>query len=183
MKAHKLLVIFAFVSLMAFLNVSTFAQKAQAQPDPAKVMPRFVAQTLKAAGLTVIRYGNELTVEGEIVLVVPTTLQDWEDSGIKAKLVEQLSTGEDSGIKARLVEPLSTEDEGPSTEDLLKFNQFQQCLNTADFINQLRYLQCELNLTEVGDLVCKVRTLLGHVFDDLDCFFTYYCTPENNYCE
>jgi hypothetical protein len=55
MKTQKLLVIAALVSLMAFLNVSTFAKTAQAQPDPAKVTPRVVAQFLKAAGFEVIR--------------------------------------------------------------------------------------------------------------------------------
>jgi hypothetical protein len=89
MKTQKLLVIVAFVCLMALLNVSTFAQTAQAQPDPAKVMPRFVAQTLRAGGLMVIRDGGILIVEEQIELSVPSTLQDWEESGIRARLVTQ----------------------------------------------------------------------------------------------
>jgi hypothetical protein len=151
---------------MALLNVLTFAQTAQAQADPARVMPRFVAQTLRAAGLEVKRDGNILIVEEQIALRVPSTLQDWEESGIRARLVPQEESDTDN-----------------PTDELLRFRQFRQCLNVADFINQVRYTQCELNLTKVGDLVCKVRTLLQHVFDDLDCIFTYICSPENNYCE
>lgn len=166
MKTQKLIVIVASVGLMAFLNVSTFAQTAQTKADPAKVMPRFVAQTLRAGGLMVIRDGNILIVEQKIELRVPSTLQDWEDRGIKDSLVQ----------------PLEFDTDEP-TDELVQFAQFRQCLNTANFINQVRYTQCELNLTDVGDLVCKVRTLLQHVFDDLNCIFTYICGPENNFCE
>jgi hypothetical protein len=63
----------------------------------------------------------ELMVEGQIVLKVPITLQDWEDSGIKAELVE----------------PLSTEEEGPSPEDLIKFQQLRQCNSSSSEINSL----------------------------------------------
>ena len=116
MKTQKLLVIVALVCLMAFLSVSTFfAQTAQAEPDPAKVTPRFLAQALKAAGFDVERDGNELTVEEQIVLTVPVTTQEWEDTGIKANLFEPISTG----IEAKLVAPLSTDEEGPSPEDLI----------------------------------------------------------------
>ena len=174
MKTQKLLVIVASVCLMAFFNVSTFAQTARAKADPAKVMPRFVAQTLRAGGLMVIRDGDILIVEQKIELRVPSTLQDWEDSGIKARLAQPLESD--------LVQSQESNTDEP-TDELVQFAQFRQCLNTANFINQVRYTQCELNLTDVGDLVCKVRTLLQHVFDDLNCIFTYICGPENNFCE
>ena len=89
MKTQKLIIIVALVCLMAFLSVSTFAQTAQAQADPARVMPMFVAQTLRAGGLMVIRDGDILSVEQQIELRVPSTLQDWEESGIRARLVLQ----------------------------------------------------------------------------------------------
>jgi len=105
MKTQKLLVMGALVCLMAFFNVSIFAQTAQAQQaDPAVVMPRFVAQTLRAAGLEVKRDGDVLIVEEQIVLRVPSTLQGWEDIGILAELVgtsgSQFSLG--AGTEDRL---------------------------------------------------------------------------------
>ena len=176
MKFKKLIVSVAIACLMALLSVSTFAQTAQAQADPARVMPMFVAQTLRAGGLMVIRDGDILSVEQQIELRVPSTLQDWEESGIRARLVLQ-----DQG--ARFVPQGESNTDAPPAEELARFRQFRQCLNTANFINQVRYTQCQLTLSDIGDLVCKVRTLLQHVFDDLDCIFTYICSPENNYCE
>lgn len=166
MKTQKLLVIVASVCLMAFFNVLSFAQTAQAEADPAKVTPRFVAQALKAAGFEVKRDYNELMVEEQIVLKVPITLQDWEDSGIKASLVELIS-------EASLVEPTSAEEEGPSPEDLIKFQQLRQCLSAADFVNDLKFTRCEFNPIDVGDLFCKTGVLLEYLFDDLECIFTY----------
>jgi hypothetical protein len=114
----------------------------------------------------VIRGGGVLIVEGKIALRVPSTLQDWEESG----------------IRSRLVEP-SEDDPPPSEDELLKFRQFRQCLNVVDFTSQLEYAVCELNPTDIGDFACKVEALLDQVFDDLRCLFTYICGPENNFCE
>lgn len=191
MKTQKMLVMGALVCLMAFFNVSIFAQTAQAQQaDPAVVMPRFVAQTLRAAGLDVRRDGDVLIVEEQIKLLVPSTLQDWEESGIRARLLE------DSRSQFSLFRPLETDDPADEllrfaqfqqfaqadSDDLLLFAQFKQCLDTADFINKVRYNVCGVGANSASNLFCKTGVLLDHVGDSLNCIFTYLCTPENNFC-
>jgi len=173
---------------MVSFNVSAFAQRGPA--DPAVVMPRFVAQTLRAAGLEVKR-GDErgiLIVEEQLVLRVPSTLQDWEDIGILASLVE------DSERRFSLFRPQQTDDPADKllrfvqfaqddlTDDLLRFAEFKQCLDTADFINKVRYTACGVGPTSPSNLFCKTGVLLDHVGDSLNCIFTYLCTPENNFC-
>jgi len=161
MKTQKLLVIVALVCLMAFLNVSTFAQTAQAEPDPTKVFPRLVAETLRAEGYRVFRNGNELTIRGRgIILEVPFTLQDWGEGGIRARLVEPIEEG--SGLSPEGV-----------AEEIAKFRDLQRCLGAADFVNNWKYIRCELNVTVPGDLLCKIGVLFEWLFDDLDCILTY----------
>jgi hypothetical protein len=77
---------------MAFFNVVSFAQTAQARPDPARTLVRFVAQTLRAEGYDVVRIGNSLEIQGEIILELPYPLGELEDSGIQARLVPQADT-------------------------------------------------------------------------------------------
>ena len=162
-----------FVSTLTgcLLVVGISARTAQAEPDPAQVMPRFVAQSLKAGGLEVQRDGDVLTVQNLVELEVPRTLQDWEDIGIRAKLVP---------TSERLVIPLQTDtDEDPL---LFQFAQFRNCLTASDFVYQVEYVRCELHPTDLGDLTCKTRNLLDHVFNGLQCMFTFLCTAENNFC-
>lgn len=162
MRTHKLVLSIVAISVLVY-SLSLGTVRAA---DPATPIPAFVAQTLKAAGIRVKREGNFLTVQSQVVLEVPSTLQDWEDMGLGASLVE----------------PFEGDLLSASEDDLVRFAEFRNCISAANFISELRYIQCEFNLTDVGDLICKSRVLLQEVSDDLQCIFTYLCTPENDFC-
>ena len=78
MKFQRLLSIAAFVCLIAFLNVPSFAQTTGEQADPARLMAKITAQILRAEGYAVRRRGNSVEVDtagGVLALAPPAALQ------------------------------------------------------------------------------------------------------------
>ena len=98
MKTQKLLVIVASVCLMAFFNVSSFAQNAPVQPALAGSMAEFLAQSLAAQGYEVDLDGNSVKIathRGELSLDLTATGEELEDSGIRAHLGPPADTSAD----------------------------------------------------------------------------------------
>ena len=168
MKTQKLLVIAAFVCLMAFLNVSTFAQTAQAQPDPGPVMIRFVAQSLRAQGYDVWRFRNSLKIENQIIVTLPYTLQDLENwPGVRVRLVPKANASAED--MAEFGDRLFSQADG-SAGDL---GELKSCLGHADGIFNLNVPFCELHLSELGDFTCKIGAITELVVNDLKCLYDY----------
>ena len=157
MKTQKLLVIVALVCLMAFLNVLTFAQPAQAQPKPGLKKIQYLRAALRDAGFLARRVGNDLVIEGQVVLKDAFTVQDFQD------LVEK--------IKIRVVEPENSED--VSSEGIIELRQLRQCWSSSEFIYNFKLSTCELNLTDAGDLTCKIGATAELILNWLNCIFAY----------
>ena len=164
MKTQKLLVIVALVCLMAFLNVLTFAQPAQAQPKPGLKKIQYLRAALKDAGFKAKRVGNDLVIEEQVVLKEAFTVQDFKD------LVDK--------IEVSLVEPEGEDPPDPraeelSAEELLELQQLRQCWSSSEFIYNYKLTTCEFNLTDVGDLTCKIGATAELVLNWLNCIFAY----------
>jgi hypothetical protein len=159
MKIHKLLVIVASVCLMAFFNVSSFAQNAPGQPALASSMAEVLAQSLAAQGYDVERFGNSLkftTNHGELSLDLPATGEELEDSGIRANLVSQADM---------------------SAEDIENFQQLQLCLNAADLNYSVTTALCELYVEDAGDFLCKIEATFDRILSSLNCIALYVDPP------
>ena len=163
MKFQKLLVIVASVCLMAFLNVSTFAQNAPMQPALAGSMAEVLAQSLAAQGYEVRLDGTSVKIathRGELSLDLPATGEELEDSGIGARLIPQ-------------AEMLA---EDPA-EDIDDFLQLKQCLDAADLIFNVTVTLCELNVTDASDFICKTQASFDRIICTLNCM-ALYVDPE-----
>ena len=159
MKFQKLLVIVASVCLMTFFNVLSFAQTTGVQPGLAGSMAEVLAQSLAAQGYEVRLDGTSVKIatnRGELSLDLPATGEELEDSGIGARLVPQADT--------------SAEDAAEDIDDIL---QLKQCLDAADLIFDVTSKVCELNVTDVGDLICKTGALFDRVLSTLNCIALY----------
>jgi hypothetical protein len=157
MKTRKLLVIVAFVCLMAFLSVSTFAQTDDpVQPDLGGSLAEVLAQMLAAEGYDVKLDGNKLTIGDRIMLEMPSTLEESEDNGFRAHLVPQVDN--------------FTEDQAEDIEDLL---QLRNCLNAADLLFKVNQALCELNQVDVLDFLCKTSATFERVLSSLKCVALY----------
>jgi hypothetical protein len=159
MKTQKLLVIVASVWLMAFFNVSSFAQTAQAQADLAGSMAEVIAQSLADQGYEVRLDGNSVKIatdHGEISLDLPATGEELEDSGIRASLVPQAVTSADD-----------------SAEDIENFQQLQLCLNAADLNFNVSRALCELYVSDAGDFLCKTEATFDRILSSLKCIALY----------
>ena len=163
MKTQKLLVIVASVCLMAFFNVLSFAQTTPVQPDLAGSMAEVLAQSLAAQGYEVRLDGNSVKIatnRGELSLDLPATGEELEDSGIRARLVPQADT--------------SAEDPAENIDDFL---QLKQCLDAADFIFNVTFTLCELNVTDASDFICKTQASFDRIINTLNCI-ALYVDPE-----
>ena len=160
MKTPKLLVIVAFVCLMAFLNVSIFAQTAQAEPKPGLQMVQFLRASLKAEGYKAKRDGDDLIIEDQVVLKEAFTVQDLED-------------WEDIQFLVGPEEPENSEDvsaEDVSAEDIL---QLKQCLDAADFLFTVSNGLCQIGPADFETFICRTRALFNRILASLECIATY----------
>ena len=156
MKTRTLSVIVAFVCLMAFLNVSIFAQTAQAEPEPGLKMVQFLRAALKAEGYKAKRDGDDLIIEDQVVLKDAFTVQDLEDW---------------EGIEFRLVEPEEPENSADvSAEDIL---QLKQCLDAADFLFGVSNGLCQIGPADFETFICRTRALFNRILASLECIATY----------
>ena len=159
MKTQKLLVIVASVCLMAFFNVSSFAQNAPVQPALAGSMAEFLAQSLAAQGYEVDLDGNSVKIathRGELSLDLTATGEELEDSGIRAHLGPPADTSADD-----------------SAEDIENFRQLQLCLNAADLNFNVSAALCELNVSDAGDFLCKTEAAFDRILSSLKCIALY----------
>ena len=157
MKTHKLLVIISLVCLMAFFNVSSFAQTDDpVQPDLGGSLAELLAQMLAAEGYDVKLDENKLTIEDQIILELPSTNEESESSGIRAYSVSQADT--------------SVED---SAEDIENFQQLQLCLNAADLVFSVTVELCELYTSDAGDFLCKLEATFNRILSSLSCIALY----------
>ena len=164
MKTQKLLVIVVSVCLMAFFNVVSFAQTDDpVQPALDGSMAEVLAQSLAAQGYDVHLDGNSVKIAtsgGELSLDLPATGEESEDSGIQARLVPQADTsGEDPA------------------EDIDDFLQLKQCLDAADFIFNVTFTLCELNVSDASDFICKTQASFDRIINTLNCI-ALYVDPE-----
>ena len=156
MKTRKLLVIVAFVCLMAFLNVSIFAQTAQAEPKPGLKMVQFLKASLKAEGYKAKRVGDELIIEDQVVLEDAFTVPDLEDWEY---------------IEFSLVEPDEPENsEDVSAEDIL---QLKNCLDAADLLFTVSNGLCQVGVDDFETFICRTRALFNRILASLECIATY----------
>ena len=159
MKTQKLLVIVASVCLMAFLNVSTFAQTAQAQPDLTGSMAEVIAQSLADQGYEVRLDGNSVKIatdHGELSLDLSATGEELEDSGIRANLVSQADM---------------------SAEDIENFQQLQLCLNAADLNFNVTTALCELYVNDANQFLCNLEATFDRILSSLKCIALYVDPP------
>ncbi|MEN8689786.1 MAG: hypothetical protein AB1Z20_06730, partial [Desulfobacterales bacterium] len=159
MKTKKLLVIVASVCLMAFLNVSSFAQTTPVQPALAGSMAEVLAQSLAAQGYEVRLDGTSVKIatdRGELILDQPATGEELEDSGIQARLVPPAYA--------------SAEESADSIDDFL---QLKNCLDAADLLYNVTFALCELNQNDAVDFLCKTNALFERVMDSLKCISLY----------
>jgi hypothetical protein len=163
MKTQKLLVIVASVCLMAFFNVSTFAQTAQAQADLAGSMAEVIAQSLADQGYEVRLDGSSVKIatdRGELSLDLPAPGEELEDSGIRASLGPQAVT--------------SAED---PAEDIENFQQLKLCLDAADLNYNVTRELCELYTSDAGDFLCKTEATFDKILSSLKCIALYVDPP------
>jgi hypothetical protein len=144
---------------MALLNVSTFAQTAQAQPDLTGSMAEVIAQSLADQGYEVRLDGNSVKIatdHGELSLDLSATGEELEDSGIRANLVSQ------ADMTAR---------------DIENFQQLQLCLNAADLNFNVSRALCELYTSDAGDFLCKTEATFDRILSSLKCIALYVDPP------
>jgi hypothetical protein len=120
-------------------------------------MVQFLKAALKAEGFKAKRDGNDLIIEEQVVLKDAFTVQDLED-------------WED--IEVHLVEPL-TEEEGPSQEDIIKFQQLRNCLDAADLLFTVSNGLCQIGVDDFGTFICRTRALFERILASLECIYTY----------
>ena len=111
---------------------------------------------LAVEGYDVKLDGNKLTIGDRIMLEMPSTLEESEDSGIRAHLVPQADN--------------FAEDQAEDIEDLL---QLRNCLNAADLLFEVSQALCELNQVDVLDFLCKTNATFERFLSSLKCVALY----------
>jgi len=145
---------------MAFFNALSFAQTAGVPAGLAVSTAEVLAQSLAAQGYEVSLDGTSVIIatnRGEIILDLPATGQELEDSGIEARLVPQVDMLADA-----------------SADSIDDFLELKKCLDATDFLFAVHDGLCVFDQNEI---ICKTEAIFERVINSLKCIAKYVDTP------
>ena len=170
MKTQKLLVIVASVCLMAFFNVSSFAQTDDpVQPALAGSVAEALAHILAAQGYDVHLDGSSVVVatnHGELNLDMPATQEALERDEIAVSF-DGMVANQTVSIDGMVANQDDSED--PNANLLLALQRLESCLAGANALYDAASLSCEFTVNPIFELLCETKAIVERLANIAQC--------------